>query len=60
MMFHLSGQSLIEEYAIARQEWSLSMVDLSEIARNRSVDTLCHGRWSVVNTSCHFFFFCTL
>lgn len=34
MFFHLTEESLLEEYAIARHIWRLSITDLSEIARN--------------------------
>jgi len=34
LVFHLSGQPLLEEYSICRIHWSLTNTDLSEIARN--------------------------
>ena len=34
LLFHLSTEPLLEEYTLARNTWSLSMVDLCEIARN--------------------------
>ena len=37
MFFHLTSEPLMEEYSIARNEFKLSLLDLSEIARNSVV-----------------------
>lgn len=34
LQFHYTQSPLIEEYAIAGQQWNLNSIDLSEIARN--------------------------
>jgi AMP deaminase len=34
LQFHMSNQPLLEEYITAKHAWSLTMTDLSEIARN--------------------------
>jgi len=34
LLFHMSDDALLEEYAVARSSFDLSMTDVSEIARN--------------------------
>ena len=34
LLFHMSDDALLEEYAVARASFDLSMTDISEIARN--------------------------
>jgi AMP deaminase len=47
MFFHLSDDPLLEEYAISRQVWDLTTVDMCEIARNSVLQSGFPHEWKV-------------
>lgn len=44
LQFHMSNDPILEEYTTARHAWSLSMTDLSEIARNSVLTSSADAR----------------
>lgn len=47
MIFHLTPNALMEEYAIARIFWSMSTTDLSEVARNSVIQSSFPDAWKL-------------
>ena len=45
LFFHLTDDPLLEEYAVARQHWMLSVTDMSEIARNSVLQSSYSHEW---------------
>jgi AMP deaminase len=39
LLFHMSDDALLEEYSVARASFDLSMTDVSEIARNSTLQS---------------------
>ena len=47
MIFHMTTQPLIEEYSICRMFWSLTVVDISEIAKNSVLQCGFPHEWKI-------------